>query len=95
MCKLPSQFKDYYEILQVHFDASPDVIKAAYRKLCTVYHPDTSHNENEMQRMSELNEAYHILINADKRAEYHKVWLANKTSRSRHVIPVSQYCAGM
>lgn len=95
MCKLPSQFKDYYQILQVHFDASPDVIKAAYRKLCTVYHPDTSHNENEMQRMSELNEAYHILINSDKRAEYHKVWLANNTSRSRHVIPVSQYSSPM
>ena len=63
----PFNFKDYYQILQVHYDASPDVIKAAYRKLCTLYHPDVSHNPNEDKRMLEINEAYNILSNPDKR----------------------------
>jgi len=50
--KIRHLFKDYYQILQVHYDASPDVIKAAYRKLCTLYHPDTSHNPNEDKECS-------------------------------------------
>ena len=70
----PFNFKDYYQILQVHYDASPDVIKAAYRKLCTLYHPDVSHNPNEDKRMLEINEAYNILSNPDKRTAYHKQW---------------------
>lgn len=85
---MPSTFKDYYHILQVHHDASPDVIKAAYRKLCTLYHPDTSHNENEMSRMIDINEAYHTLSDSDKRAAYHRQWLEHFTNRNKHVYSV-------
>lgn len=92
---MPSIFKDYYHILQVHHDASPDVIKAAYRKLCTLYHPDTSRNDNEVSRMMDINEAYRTLSNPDKRAAYHRIWLEHTTKRSQHVFTVSHPPAGM
>lgn len=92
---MPSQMKDYYQILQVHHDASPDVIKAAYRKLCTLYHPDSNGNENEMVRMAEINEAYHTLSDPDKRAVYHKLWQEHFTQRSKHVFPVTHIPEGM
>ena len=87
---MPSQFKDYYQILQVHHDASPDVIKAAYHKLCTLYHPDSSRNANEDLRMMDINEAYEILSNADKRAEYHRLWQDHCTQRKLFVFPHTQ-----
>lgn len=92
---MPSQFKDYYQILQVHHDASPDVIKAAYRKLCTIYHPDTSKNANENLRMMDINEAYQTLSDSDKRAAYHRIWQEQCTQRSRYVFPISQPPTGM
>ena len=93
--KIRHLFKDYYQILQVHYDASPDVIKAAYRKLCTLYHPDTSHNPNEDKRMLDINEAYSILSNPEKRTTYHKLWLQNRTDRSRQVHPASAFNASL
>lgn len=90
-----SAFKDYYHILQVHHDASPDVIKAAYRKLCTLYHPDTSRNDNEMNRMMDINEAYRTLSDSDKRAKYHRLWLEHTNKRSEHVFTVARPPAGM
>lgn len=86
---MSSPFKDYYQILQVHHDASPEVIKAAYRKLCTLYHPDSSHNANETVRMTEIIEAYQILSNADSRTAYHKTWLQHCTTRNKHVYSVA------
>ena len=84
-------FKDYYQILQVHYDASPDIIKAAYRKLCTLYHPDVSHNPNEDRRMLDINEAYNVLSNPDKRTTYHQKWLLNKTNRSHDVRSAASF----
>lgn len=82
---MPSKFKDYYQILQVHFDASPDVIKAAYRKLSTLYHPDTSNNENAVTQMLEINEAYDVLSDSTKRTAYHRLWMEQHNQRSNHV----------
>ena len=93
--KIRHLFKDYYQILQVHYDASPDVIKAAYRKLSTLYHPDTSHNPNEDKQMLDINEAYSILSNPEKRTTYHKLWLQNRTDRSRQVHPASAFNASL
>lgn len=92
---MPSQFKDYYQILQVHHDASPDVIKAAYRKLSTLYHPDTSRNANENLRMMDINEAYQTLSNSDKRAAYHRIWLEHCTQRNKFVFPITKPPTGM
>jgi hypothetical protein len=66
--------KDYYRILGVLDDAEDVVIKAAYRALAQRYHPDKwAGNPNEASaRMAEINEAYSVLSNTDKRKEYDK-----------------------
>jgi len=51
---------DYYEILQVSPNASPEVIHAAYRKLASMYHPDTGVTYETMKK---INEAYQVLSN--------------------------------
>jgi molecular chaperone DnaJ len=59
--------KDYYQILGVSRDASEDEIKKAYRKLAHKYHPDKGGDE---KKFKEINEAYQILSNKEKRAQY-------------------------
>ncbi len=79
----------------MHCDASPDVIKAAYKKLCALYHPDASKNPNEDARMMEINEAYRVLGNGESRAQYHKKWLSHFTDRSDFVYSVEYLNRGV
>jgi curved DNA-binding protein len=67
------EFKDYYAVLGVARDASADEIKKAYRKLARKYHPDVSKEPDAAARMSEVNEAYAVLSDAEKRAAYDAV----------------------
>lgn len=60
--------KDYYEILGVSKTASADDIKKAYRKLAHKYHPDKG--EGNDAKFKEVNEAYQVLSNAEKRGQY-------------------------
>jgi len=76
-------FIDYYRILQVHYDASPEVIRGAYKNLSKSYHPDSGRADSD--RMALLNEAYQILSNASSRKEYHKKWLAQHANTSAYV----------
>tara|TARA_B100001094_G_scaffold325392_1_gene379655 strand:- start:293 stop:1312 length:1020 start_codon:yes stop_codon:yes gene_type:complete len=62
--------KDFYKILGVDRDASPDQIKKAYRKLAKKFHPDTSEEENAEERFKEIAEAYSVLSNPDKKTSY-------------------------
>jgi len=64
--------KDYYEILQVHRKAEQEVIDAAYRKLAQKYHPDVSKDPNAARRMKEINVAYQVLGDPNRRMEYDK-----------------------
>ncbi|MEM1412297.1 MAG: DnaJ C-terminal domain-containing protein [Pseudomonadota bacterium] len=64
------QFKDYYEVLGVAKDASPDDIKRAYRKLARKYHPDVSKEPEAESRFKEVGEAYETLKDPEKRAAY-------------------------
>ena len=62
--------RDYYEVLGVPRGASSDEIKAAFRKLARQYHPDVSQEPNAEERFKEINEAYAVLSDTDKRAAY-------------------------
>ncbi|MEK7578365.1 MAG: DnaJ domain-containing protein [Patescibacteria group bacterium] len=60
--------KDYYQILGVPKSAAEDEIKRAYRKLAHQYHPDK--NKGDDKKFKEINEAYQILRNREKREQY-------------------------
>ena len=63
--------RDYYEILDVAKGATAEEIKKAYRKLAQQYHPDKNPGDKSAeQRFKEINEAYTVLSDADKRAKY-------------------------
>lgn len=63
--------RDYYEVLGAKRDASPEELKAAYRKLAMQLHPDRNHGDADAERkFKELNEAYDVLKDEQKRAAY-------------------------
>jgi len=78
------QYKDYYKILGVGRDADADQIKAAYRKLARKYHPDVSKEADAEARFKEVNEAYEVLRDPDKRGDYDRLgsnWRAGQEFR--------------
>jgi len=64
------EYKDYYQTLGVDRNASADDIKKAYRKLVRKYHPDVSKHKDADAKTKEINEAYDVLGDAEKRAAY-------------------------
>ncbi|MFC1585297.1 DnaJ C-terminal domain-containing protein [Fibrobacterota bacterium] len=65
------EYKDYYQILGVGKDASTSEIKKAYRKLALKYHPDkVKDDETAKKRFVEINEAYEVLSEKEKRQKY-------------------------
>ncbi|MBI4688101.1 MAG: molecular chaperone DnaJ [Nitrospirae bacterium] len=68
---MTTAIKDYYELLGVKKDASQDEIKKAFRKLARKYHPDLNPGDKTAeQKFKEINEAYEVLGDQKKRAEY-------------------------
>ena len=63
--------RDYYEVLGLKKEATPEEIKKAYRKLALKYHPDrNSSDSNAEDKFKEINEAYQVLSNPEKKAKY-------------------------
>jgi len=68
---MPVEFRDYYQILGVSKTASQDEVRSAFRKLARVHHPDTAKDKkNAEERFKELNEAYEVLGDPEKRRKY-------------------------
>lgn len=64
------QYRDYYEILGLTRSADADEVKRAYRKLARKFHPDVSKEKNAEEKFKEVQEAYEVLRDSDKRAAY-------------------------
>lgn len=63
--------RNYYDILGVERNATQAQIKAAYRKLAKKYHPDSAGSEEDKERFQEIQEAYAVLSDPEKRKMYH------------------------
>jgi molecular chaperone DnaJ len=63
--------KDYYKILEVERNATPEEIKKSYRKLALKYHPDKNQDDKSAEdKFKEISEAYDVLSNDDKKSQY-------------------------
>jgi molecular chaperone DnaJ len=62
--------RDYYEVLGIQRSASADDIRSAFRKLARQYHPDVNKASDAEERFKEINEAYAVLSDTEKRAAY-------------------------
>jgi len=70
------EFKDYYKILGVARDADQKAISAAFRKLARQHHPDINKAKGAEDRFKEINEAYQVLGDTEKRARYDQMFEA-------------------
>lgn len=76
-------YKDYYKILGVERKASTDEIRAAYRKLAMKYHPDKNPGDKKSEDMfKDINEAYQVLSDDQKRAHYDRLGSAYSNFRT-------------
>lgn len=80
------KFVDYYEILQVNTDCDTKTLESAYRYFAKLYHPDQAPTA-DVEKFSELTEAYRVLRDPGKRAEY------NRTYFLRTNKPTNQFSA--
>src|SRR5438046_7349963 len=67
---MASNKRDFYEVLGVSRSASEDELKKAFRRLAKQYHPDANKEQGAEARFIEVNEAYEVLSDTQKRAAY-------------------------
>jgi hypothetical protein len=80
----------YYDVLRVERDATPERVRAAYRKLAQKYHPDKMPgNANAGRAMSAINAAYEVLSDAHRRAE-HDLWIRRAERMNKPAPQVPQ-----
>jgi DnaJ-class molecular chaperone len=70
---MPVQYKDYYKSLGVPKDANAEAIRRSYRKLARKYHPDVNKSAGAEARFKEINEAYEVLSDPEKRRRYEQL----------------------
>jgi len=77
-------YKDYYKILGVDRNADADEIKSAYRKLALKYHPDRNPDDKSAEdKFKDINEAYQVLSDSEKRAHYDRLGSAYSNWQQR------------
>ena len=81
------EFKDYYAVLGVKPEASAEEIKKAYKRLARRYHPDVSKEADAERKFKELGEAYEVLRDSDKRAEYDQLRRYGARGRDNQFTP--------
>ena len=81
------EFKDYYKVLGVDKSATEDDVKKAFRKLARKHHPDVNKAPDAAVRMQELNEAYDVLRDPQKRAAYDQVGQGVQGGQDFHPPP--------
>lgn len=62
--------KDLYKVLNLTYEATAEEIKASFRKLARVYHPDVAAGEDDIKKFKEIKEAYDVLCDVDARRKY-------------------------
>jgi curved DNA-binding protein len=81
-------YKDYYKVLGVERSASPDDVRKAYRKLAMQYHPDrNAGDKGAEERFKDINEAYQVLSDTQKRARYDQLGSAYSNWQQRGGSP--------
>jgi hypothetical protein len=89
---MPASLPTYYDVLQVERHASPERVRAAYRKLAQKYHPDKMPgNANASRAMAAINAAYEVLSDEQRRAE-HDLWIrrAQRAAQPRRTAPTGR-----
>jgi curved DNA-binding protein CbpA len=71
---------DYYDLLQISPSAEPETVHRVYRLLAQRFHPDNQESGNE-RRFRELTEAYHVISDPEKRAEYDVAYTQQQQQR--------------
>lgn len=66
---------NYFRTLELDPDATPEQIKASYRRLAAKYHPDRNDDPEALKRFAAINEAYSILVDADRRGSYRRMMM--------------------
>ena len=83
--------KDYYRILQVQPTAGPRTIRAAYRRLSKVYHPDAGSDLRSTRKMQEINEAYQVLSSLVRRLRYDYARSAASSQGTAQASPAAKH----
>jgi curved DNA-binding protein len=86
------EFRDYYETMGVKRTASADEIKKVYRRLARKYHPDVSKEPNAEAKFKEVQEAYEVLRDPEKRAAYDQ--LGNEAKSGQDFRPPPDWGSG-
>lgn len=86
--------KNYYDILQVNKNASPEIIEKAYKTLAKMYHPDLQEEDNKKQaeeNFKQINEAYEVLSDLEKKKNYDAFLKKEETKQFSETIPNEKY----
>ena len=73
--------RDFYDILGVPRSATPEEIKRAFRQLAREHHPDVNQDPRADERFKEINEAYQVLIDPDRRTLYDRTGRVASTAQ--------------